>query len=351
MQKKIKTTSNLVNLNDREWLDFVRASPEATIFHLPAWVELITKCYGYQSFGMVVRGANGEITAGLPLVSVNSMLTGSRIVSLPFSDYCQPLSSDAASLEALLQELLIFGRENGNLKIHVRWPLPENTRIYSDETNYLHLTHLENDPDVVFHRFNKSQVQRHIRQAEKLGVKIRFGETQKDIDLFYGLHLKTRHRQGVPIQPRRFFRLIWEHLISQGMGFILLAYQGDQLLAGALFLHYNKSLTYKFGASDSNYWKLRPNDALFWYAIRWGCNNGYSIFDWGKTSMDTEGLRDFKRGWGSEEKIIHYSVISDYPPTTKLSSGHTQNILEKVIQHSPEWVCRVIGELLYGHFA
>jgi lipid II:glycine glycyltransferase (peptidoglycan interpeptide bridge formation enzyme) len=207
------------------------------------------------------------------------------------------------------------------------------------------------DPEAVFRQFKRTQVQQPIRQAERAGVVVRRGEAWEHIGLFYQLHLQTRRRLGTPVQPLRFFRLLWERLITQGMGFVLLAYQQEQLLAGAVFLHWNKTLTYKYSASDPRFLPLRPNNLLLWHAIQWGCEYGYDVFDWGKTDMDNQGLRDFKNGWGSQEQILHYSVLADRPPVAKLSGGTNQRLLAGVIQHSPAWVCRLIGELLYGHFA
>ena len=210
---------------------------------------------------------------------------------------------------------------------------------------------LNPDPQMVFQGFKRTQVQQPIRQAEKAGVVIRRGEGWQDLRLFYELHLRARQRHGVPVQPLRFFRLLWGRLMEQGLGFVLLAYQGEQLLAGAVFLHWNKTLTYKYSASDPRYLHLRPNNLLLWHAIQWGCEQGYEVFDWGKTDIDNKGLRDFKLGWGSEEQFLHYSVLADNAPASKLTGWMNQRLMAGVIQHSPAWVCRMIGELLYGHFA
>jgi hypothetical protein len=61
------------------------------------------------------------------------------------------------------------------------------------------------------------------------------------------------------------------------------------------------------------------------------------------------GLRKFKLGWGSEEQTLHYSVLADRPPKA-LVDGKTHRLLSSVIQHSPAWVCRAMGELFYQHF-
>ena len=97
--------------------------------------------------------------------------------------------------------------------------------------------------------------------------------------------------------------------------------------------------------------KLRPNDLMLWHALRWGCENGYQVFDWGRTDLGNDGLRNFKRGWGSEERLLHYTVFADQPPTHKPLRDNYKHLLQTVIQHSPLWVCRLAGELFYVHSA
>jgi len=83
--------------------------------------------------------------------------------------------------------------------------------------------------------------------------------------------------------------------------------------------------------------------------IQWISNQqGYETFDWGKTDLDNQVLRDFKCGWGSQEQTLHYSVLADHSPVAKLPGGMRQHLMAGVIQHSPariEWLgpdCLVI---------
>lgn len=333
---------------DARWADLTVSQLEATIFHHPAWVDLLMKCYGYQPALIALLDASGKPVAALPLMHIDSWLTGRRVVSLPFSDFCQPLILDHASLGNLVERLQSWRRQSRLREIRIHWPLPDMDGVFPAETFASHITRLNPKSQQVFSSFAKTQVQQRIRKAERDGVSIKIGDRWEDLQLFYKLHLDTRRRLGTPIQPLRFFRLLWTQLISNDLGFILLAFKESQLLAGAVFLHYNKTLTYKFSASDPVYWKLRPNNLLIWHAIRWGCEHGYQVFDWGRTGLDNPGLRQFKLGWGSEERILHYSVLADRPPKT--SASEKAHLLSRLIQLSPTWVCRVIGELFYQHF-
>src|SRR5262249_57488518 len=79
-----------------------------------------------------------------------------------------------------------------------------------------------------------------VRQAERRGLRARVGRTADDVEAFYRLHLLTRRRQGVPIQPRRFFGAIWQHLIAAGHGRVVLVETPEgRPVAGAVVLAWN----------------------------------------------------------------------------------------------------------------
>ena len=88
---------------------------------------------------------------------------------------------------------------------------------------------------------------------------------------------------NAPVQPRRFFKLLWERIIAPGWGFLLLACKDDVPISGAIFLSWNGVLMDKYTAADQAYLSLRPNNLLVWTAMRWGCEHGYQTFDFGKT--------------------------------------------------------------------
>ena len=343
---------SLISPNGDGWSEFISGHPDASVIHNPKWMEFLVSCYGYVPHSLIALDETKQILAYLPLLEVSSWLTGHRVIGLPFSDFCAPILSTNINMSDFIQSLQAWRRERKWPYITIHWPLPVGQEgVYETDRFFRHTTKLAKDPDQVFRNFSKSQVQRSIGLSEKRGVTVRTGKTWEFMDSYYSLHVQTRKRLGVPAQPLRFFRLLWERLISQDLGFILLAYQANQLLAGAVFLHDNKTLTYKFGASDSRFWNLRPNHQIFWRAILWGCENGYDVFDWGRTDIDNPSLCDFKRGWASDEQVLSYTVLSDRPPLSRIGDGFQKNILKGAVQRFPLWFCRLVGELFYVHFA
>lgn len=334
-----------LDILDKRWAMFVESFAQANIFHHPDWANILSACYGYQPFIITIEDEKGDICAGLPFIDVKSPLTGRRWVSLPFTDYCLPLHSDQIALSLLTEEIIGLSAQT---RIEVRWELPPDPAIQSSSQFVWHTLNLNQDIESISKLLHRTQRQ-NIKTAEKNGVHIMRGNDLDHMHEFYRLHCLTRRRQGVPVQPWRFFELMLEKLVMKGMGFILLAYQGNRCLAAGLFLHWHKTLTYKYAASDDFGQDLRPNHLITWTAIRWGCENGYSVFDFGRTDRMNEGLKTFKTRWGAEENSLSYSVFSKKFPQAK-NNGKTASLMNTVIKKSPPWVCRLTGELLYRHF-
>jgi lipid II:glycine glycyltransferase (peptidoglycan interpeptide bridge formation enzyme) len=204
----------------------------------------------------------------------------------------------------------------------------------------------------VFETFGKSRVRQVVTKAQQRGdVEIRSATSEADIaDVFYGLHLDTRRRLGVPVQPRRFFRMLWQRMLEPGFGNALLAYHEGIPIAGAVFLAWKKTVIYKFGASLQHFQPLRPNHLLLWSAIRDACTRGFTTFDFGRTDLDGNGLREFKLGWGTDEELLTFSTFGGRNKARR-GSGGAGNALASVLRRSPPWLCRATGELFYKYTA
>ena len=90
--------------NFDEWKHFVNDCPSATFYHLPEWGKIIEESFGYKSFNIFAKNEHGNICGMLPLSHVKSPLTGNRLVSLPFSYLCGPISTPNCSIMPLLDE-------------------------------------------------------------------------------------------------------------------------------------------------------------------------------------------------------------------------------------------------------
>jgi lipid II:glycine glycyltransferase (peptidoglycan interpeptide bridge formation enzyme) len=226
--------------------------------------------------------------------------------------------------------------------------LPANQRVHTSAQAVRHTLELSDDPEVVAQGISRHH-RRNIRRAEQSKLTVCFGTSVSDMGTFYRLHLLTRQRLGVPVQPWHFFESLALVLQREHLGFVVLAYRDESPVAAAVFMTWQGVMIYKYGASDPDFWEHRPNNLLFWQAIRWGCEHGFRLLDWGRTDIDNPGLREFKSGWGAREEPLAYSVIADRPPVPV--SDRIGRAMANVIRRSPAWVCRAMGEVLYRYAA
>jgi CelD/BcsL family acetyltransferase involved in cellulose biosynthesis len=349
--KSTAAAGGLVELGpeDSRWLRFAEAAPEATPFHHPAWLQALTATYRYGSTVVARLDDAGQVTAGVPLLRVMRPLAGAVYISLPFTDQVSPLSHADASMVALAGALEGWRQGKGRPGVELRSSLPHSESVARVDAGVGHLLTL--GPEVGDMRRLKPAVARHVRAAQRGGVQVRFSRSSEDLATFYRLHLETRRRLGVPVQPRRFFEAVWLHVVQPGLGFIALAESATgEPLAVALFLAHNKTIVYKYGASDASHWDLKPNHLLFWRVIEWGCEQGFGVLDFGRSDLESSGLRQFKSSWGAVESPLEYSRLGQ-AGGAGAGGGRLASALHVVIRRSPPLVCRAVGELLYRYAA
>jgi CelD/BcsL family acetyltransferase involved in cellulose biosynthesis len=334
-------------ISDSAWLAFLEASPTATIFHHPLWLQLLRSQYGYELYACCIEEEGGT-RAGIPIARIESRLTGPRLVSLPFSDVCTPVlapGAGSAELDALGDALAAERRRTG-LELTVHGSLP-GAQAFVQHRFFRHLLPLAGDPAKVESHYSKSQVKRGIKKARREGLEAERRTDDAALAAFYFLHQRTRKRLGVPTQPKRFIHRFKE-LFDAGLGFVELVLDEGRPIAAAVFLTFNGTVTYKYGASDVRALAKRPNNLLFSETIRWACEAGFHTLDFGRTDIDNEGLRAFKRSWGANEDALSYTFFAEREPSSEPQLR--DRVMSTTIRRSPAVVSRLVGEALYRHF-
>ncbi|MCE5253875.1 MAG: GNAT family N-acetyltransferase, partial [Actinomycetia bacterium] len=329
-------------IKDPQWCEFISSHPDAGPFHLPAWTSVIADCYHFDAFILTVRDTDGEILAGAPVVAVRSPLGRRRWVSLPFTDVCPLLvrsDIDVNEVAVALEEHVIASGVSG---LEVRAGLPANENVHPVEVGYRHVLEVPSDPAAL--RPRRGQRLRR-NQAMRKGVKVTYGAGPEDLAAFYRLHTLTRRRHGVPVQPRRFFDLIQARLLVPGYGFLATASLEGQVVAAAIYLSHNGILVNKYHASDPRCPDTGAGHLLDWEIMAAACTHGYHTIDMGRTDFGADGLRYYKTAWGAVEEPLVYTYICRRP--LESVPGRVPGFSQKIIQHSPPWVCRALGAILY----
>src|SRR5688500_677112 len=90
---------------DLRWAALVDRHPDASIFHTTGWLESLHRTYGYDPVAFTTSPPGSALANGIVLCDVKSCLTGQRLVSLPFSDHCEPMVQSNDQLEAIGQHV------------------------------------------------------------------------------------------------------------------------------------------------------------------------------------------------------------------------------------------------------
>ncbi len=341
-------------LSDTRWHTFVEQQTEDHFYYKQAWLDLITQLYGYSLIPLTTTNATGQITGFLPLCSMQSPLTGRRLVALPFSDHCPLLAADNASANDLIDQATRLAREQKAKYLELRTGANDVLAKRSDLTEgnlYVRwLMPLNSDTNAVWTALRKP-VQHQVKKSRKLGVQVRLAQSRADMAEYYRLHLQTRSKKhGMPAQPQRFFFELWDAFAANGSVQLLLAEYEGTIIAAIILLASGTTVRYAYGASDENYLHLAPNNLLIWTAITWGCELGYQTLDLGRTACNNEGLMEFKRRWGAVMEPLPYYY---YPQMAGLASTSESSwkfrLLTGCWKRLPLSIAGSLGSQLYKH--
>ncbi len=265
---------------DPRWGDFLARHPRASVFHTVAWLKALRRTYGYKSVANTTSAPGEDLQNGAVFCHIDSWLTGRRLVSLPFSDHCEPLVDNASDLHDLLAFLQRqFVEENCRyIEMRPLSALSGTSAIFRQGEKFcFHQIDLTPSLGNIFRSFHKDSTQRKIRRAEREGLKQVEGHSESLLDIFYRLQMLTRRRHQLPPQPKSWFRNLID-CFGEALK-IRVALKDGQPAASILTLCYKDTLVYKYGCSDSRFNNLGGMHLLLWRAIQDAKERGLRTFD------------------------------------------------------------------------
>jgi hypothetical protein len=328
------------------YTEFINSHADASFFHSPTWARVLHETYGFipQCIACI---ENGQIRGLISFMETHSLFGTKRCVSLPFSDFCEPLFENGDDFQKTFEALTRKAQAEKWVSIQLRG----GTRLHSSAEPYdtiiTHDIDLTQSEPALFQSF-RSSTKRNIRNAKESGLAVTHETSLEATREFYRLQCLTRKEHGLPPQPWIFFKNLHEKAISRDMGFITLAAIDKKFIAGYVFLIHGNRALYKYGASDKVYQNLRPNNLVLWEGIRkcqvLGCRN----LNLGRTEMHNIGLLQFKQGFTQTKSTINYYNYNIKEKRYLLGSRPQNEGLKKaVISKFPIPILQCIGSAIY----
>ena len=333
-------------LTDPRWRTLVERHPAAGIFHTPEWLSALHRTYRYQTLAYVGLGFHDEIICGIPFCKVRSLITGRRLVSLPFSDHCQPLVSNADELNELLSAVQNDVRRQRLNYVEIR-PVSDDPPIGElQETSQaaLHRLDLSCGERALLNGFHKSCILRKLRSEDGLS----YAEDRSDrfLAAFYRLLVLTRRRHQIPPQPFAWFKHLRD-CMGEGLS-VHIALKDQIPVASIVTLSFKRVLTYKYSCSDSAYNADGGTIRLMWRIIRNSAARGAVELDLGRSDLDNPGLITFKNRWGSVQTRLLYFRYP-FACKTVISQSPIALAAKRLLTRMPDRLFTAVGGLLYRH--
>ena len=336
-------------LRDSRWQELIVRHPNTSVFHTRGWLGALQATYGYEPVAFTTSAPTENLTNALLFCVVRSWLTGSRLVSLPFSDHCEPLVEDA-------DQFIKLCTHAESLRAKERWKYVEirsaNSLLDFDSdfsrttTYHLHRLDLRPSLDALHKGFHKDCIQRKISRAERESLTYEAGRSPSLLQQLYGLLQLTRSRHHLPPQPFEWFQSLVTWMGKDAC--IRIASKGGRPVAGILTISHGKKMVYKYGGSDTQFNSLGGTPMLFWQAIKEAKEAGAQELDLGRSDLDNPGLITFKERWSATSSTLttwRAPIVTASP-----SFEHIKvRLAKEVCARLPGSVLTLAGRLLYRH--
>jgi len=338
-------------LLDHRWDDLVACHPRASVFHATGWLRTLANTYDYRPIVLTSTPAHQRLSDGVVFCEIRSWITGSRLVSLPFSDHAEPLlgeSGGRGELEQWVQAACSLHNWN-YVELRPIFPRSEaGSRLTVSQSFWMHSLNLSPSIEKLFSNLHKSCVQRRIGHAEHQHLKYERGASEELIRAFYGLLIITRRRLRLLPQPHAWFTNLIAAMSPNVE--IRLVRKNDVPIAAIFTLRHRDTVVYKYGCSDHRFHHLGAMPLLFWKLIEETKSEGAAQIDFGRTETNNSGLTEFKDRLGTTRTMINYLR---YPTNEKVGLAPLawMKAARDLCSLLPSPLSSALGRLMYRHVA
>ena len=340
------TLEPLNSKNANLWDEILTQCPDSTAFHSTVWQNALTRSFKQLTPAYFLIKENNSIIGGLPTFVFQPIPGIKMLHSMPWKLYggiqlMAEVSVDIASLIQSVETYLDEFVSDQNLCETVFTLSPNPIKVYEQkliETGYqrhedlfTHLLKTHPDYNVLWTSYNK-RVRGAVRKAEKKGVTVYHTDSIDDLESFYEIYLATEKRLGGTPKPLSLLRPLFYSNVAK----LVIAKHGGLIIAGLLYLYFNRTVTLWRGASVPQFWEYRPNNAIFHHIIQWACAKGYEWVDFGASPPDNDGLIAHKEQYRAKRFDFH-SYIKIHSPIKRAVWEKSEPTLRQIytwVQHT-----------------
>ena len=267
-------------------------------------------------------------------------------MSLPFVNY-GGLTAESHEVRLRLEESIIEQARAVNAEhVELRHEEVMNTSLVCTERKVSMRLSLPNSYEKLLQGF-PSKLRSQVRRAQKEGMTVRVGG-HDCLDEFYAVFSRCMRDLGTPVYAKGFFGKILQ-VFPKETRICVVSHNETPVAAGFLYA-FRSSLEIPWAASDKRFNKLAPNMLLYGTVLEYACQQGFQVFDFGRSTPDS-GTYRFKAQWGAQPKQLHwYYWMKDGNPVPQLNPQNPKYALAiRLWQKLPLAVANFFGPHIVKH--
>jgi len=354
------------NLSDeliKEIVAFLIANKDATFYHHPLWLKVISIESDQEYYYIIHRNYNNKIDGVLPLMKtkglpfgIHGVLGAKRLSSLPRTPYCGPIASNQ-----LVTNILLYEAQKLSKSLECLLQIKSTSTLNNSEIGIQSFLWRKNfikdipeKGEQLLFRDHKTErdILRNIKRAKSNGIQLYQAQSIHDIKMWYEIYLEKMRFHGVPARPFIFFEACWNILKPAGLIDINLAIQKDlnntKILAGNINFKFKKTLYGGFKSGDMKNAKIMYGDYIMFNELLDLQENSFDHYDLGEVSKNSVSLERYKKKWGVNQTNLFHSYLENDVNlnSTTLDTDPSNDLFKKIWRHVPLKMTGKVGTIV-----
>jgi FemAB-related protein (PEP-CTERM system-associated) len=263
------------------------------------------------------------------------------MVSVPYFNYGGICADNEKITSELLEKTVNIAAENHVEHVELRH-LQNRIADFPVKTAKVSVRlEIPKNSEILWKSFS-SKLRSQIRRPTKGGMYSHFGR-EDELDGFYTVFSVNMRDLGTPVYPKEFFANILKQFPETTWICTVYTKEGRPVASGFL-IGFKETLEIPWASSLRSYNQDSPNMLLYWSVLTFACQNGYRVFDFGR-STPGEGTYKFKEQWGAKPVQLYWHYwLKNGGPLPELNPDNPKyKIMIKIWQKLPVSLARWIG--------
>ena len=328
-------------VSQEEWDAYVSAHPRASQYHQYCWKTIVEESFGHSTFYLSARESHGRLVGILPLVRIASRLFGDYVVSVPFVNYGGALGDSPEVELVLMKEAGVLAGQLGCNHVEFRDSTFKGSLPLRSDKVSMRLA-LPATADQLWEKFS-SKLRAQVRRADRERPVAVIGGSEL-LPEFYAVFAHNMRDLGTPVYAAKYFWNILERVPSARI--IVIRLRNRAVSAGFL-LGYRHMLEIPWASTLRSVSPLGINMFLYWTVLQYAIRSGYTMFDFGRSTVDS-GTYRFKKQWGAAPVALYWHYwLPEGSDVPQLNPGNPKYRLAIAVwKKLPLWLANRLGPLI-----